>query len=136
MAPPEKRAIAPGTQPVRVDNIKAQSWADVHRSPPLVGQVFFVTNGSALDFEDMKVLDTLVDAYHAKLVRATQIGTTVQFAYYGYADYRYTKEHNYGLSQDRANAVRSHLDQRLAAYSSYGAKAKGLNHRAGMSINS
>jgi hypothetical protein len=87
MAPPEKRAVAPGTQPVRVDNIKEKSWVDVRRGSPLIGQIFFATDkpkkgdSPGLDYEDMALLDTIVTAYHPKLVRYGDLKKQVVFKF-------------------------------------------------------
>jgi outer membrane protein OmpA-like peptidoglycan-associated protein len=126
MATQNQRAAAPGIQIVRIDNVKAASWVEMRRSPPLIGQIFFSTDNATLDFDDMRLLDTIVDAYHPKLIRYGDIGKRVNFEYLGYADYRHTKEHNYALSQSRADVVSNHLSHRLRAYSAYGSGARGL----------
>jgi len=131
MGPPYNRAAAPGTQNVRSDNVKGESWVDVRKLPPLRGQIFFVTDEpkpdavNVLDDHDMEQLDKIVSEYWGKLVRYADLGRKVDFEYNGYADYRYTKEHNYDLSERRANAVAKYLEDKLGAFSSYRATVKG-----------
>lgn len=108
MAPPQKKAVAPGTQVIRSDADKERSWADPHfKPPPLVGRVFFKTNDATLDDDDMKQLEKLLLPYRQKL----SLGKPVYFEYLGYADYRYTRDHNDKLSQRRADAVANFLGQ-------------------------
>lgn len=126
MAPPEKRAVAPGKQTVRVDNVKDRSWIEP-RKAPLIGRVFFVTDKAELGSEEMAELDKIPDAYHAKLIRYQDLGKRLSFECNGYADHRSTNKHkdNYDLSAKRAAAVKDYLDARLAGYSSYVATASG-----------
>src|ERR1700678_3961292 len=100
MASPEQRAVAPGRQVHRFDNIKAKSWVDPTRENHLIGQIFFVTDKSDLDYDDMAELEKIVLAYPFRLSTRN-----VPFQYRGHADYRYTKDHNQNLSEQRAKAV-------------------------------
>ena len=126
MAPPEKRAVAPGAQPVRADSVKDKSWVDPRKSP-LIGRIFFTTDKADLGPEEMAELDKIHDAYYAKLVRYRDLGKLLDFEYNGYADYRPTSKHqdNYDLSAKRANAVKSYLETRLSGYSCYRGTATG-----------
>jgi hypothetical protein len=134
MAPPEKRVVAPGVQPVRTDNVKAQSWVNVRRNSRLIGQIFFATDNATLDFKDMALLDTVVLEYEPKVKRYNDLGRRVYFEYDGYADYRATPAHNYELSQKRADAVANHIGDaaRLGQYTisyAYASRGRGIDYR-------
>lgn len=123
MTSSEKRAVSPGAQIIRVDNVQARSWANVSNATSHVGQIFFATDDATLDDQDQEELQKIVDAYPAKLNVKR-----VPFTYYGFADYRYTKEHNYDLAQRRAQAVANFIGDRmrLGGYPNYGADVRGL----------
>lgn len=118
------RAAAPGKQVVRVDNVKAKSWVDVKRDTGHLGQIFFATDNAELDNHDMSVLDIIVKEYPPKLNANTS--KIFFFQYFGYADHRHTKEHNYNLSQKRADAVALYLSGYLSPHTNYAPEAKGL----------
>jgi hypothetical protein len=131
MAPPDKRAVAPGEQPIRSDNVKAKSWVNVRRHSPLIGQIFFATDNSILDNHDMEQLDIIDREYRPKL--NVDPKRSVYFTYLGFADYRYgvpskKVEYNRELSQKRADAVGRHLgdSMRLGGFRNYVAEVKGL----------
>jgi len=118
--------VAPGNNVVRVDNVKEKSWVDVRAKNGRIGQIFFATDSSKLDFADMAQLDKIDAAYGEKLHIKR-----VPFLFLGYADYRHSKEHNYQLSEDRAKAVAAHLNpgqqQRLSRFpKTYAPDARGM----------
>ena len=127
MAPPDKRAVAPGAQPVRIDNVKAESWVILDFPPPLIGRIYFPTDSSTLDDDDMRRLETIVNPYQTKLKDDGRRGLNVNFEFYGYTDKRHTKEYNYALAQRRADAVANYLGQpeRLGGFSNYVTESKG-----------
>jgi hypothetical protein len=110
MAPPDKRAVAPGEQPVRSDNQKAQSWVNVRRNSALIGQIFFATDNATLDNHDMEQLDIIDREYRPKL--NANANRNVYFTYLGFADYR----------------VARHVgdSMRLGGFANYVADVKGL----------
>lgn len=129
MATPEQRVAAPGKQVVRADNVKDRSWADPNTPmPPLVGRIYFVTDGSTLDDSDMAQLEKLINPYQQLLSKRRDMGGTVNFDFLGYCDHRAGKEYNYNLAQKRADAVANFFDQkfRFQGYSSYSPTSKGV----------
>jgi len=124
MSPPDKRSVGPGAQPMRVDSVKDMSWVDTSKAP-LIGRIFFVTARADLYDNDMAELNKIFLAYHAKLVRYSDLGKRLDFEINGYADRRHTKEYNYQLSENRANAVANYLATQLSAYSAYRATVRG-----------
>jgi outer membrane protein OmpA-like peptidoglycan-associated protein len=127
MASPQQRAVAPGTQLIRADNVKAQSWINPTSNHAHIGQIFFATDDATLDSRDMALLDDLCHQYEPEVRKSN--GPFV-FRYFGYADYRHTKEHNYDLSKLRAQAVADHVGAnaptRLGGLANYRADVRGL----------
>jgi hypothetical protein len=120
---PTDRFVAPGTQVVGGDSVQGVSWVNVDDAHGRIGQIFFPTDVATLDDLDMAELEKLVSSYDRKL-RQKRVG----FFFAGYADPRYTLEHNASLSEQRAQAVAGYVgDQaRLGGLSNYGAGVKGL----------
>jgi hypothetical protein len=106
MAQTDKRAAAPGKQRVRTDNIKDKSWADPQKKDGLVAQIFFGTNVTALDNQDMAELEKLINPYQENL---RNYDREIPFIYSGYADFRPSEEGNGQLSLDRAQGVAAYL---------------------------
>ncbi len=117
MAPPEKRTVAPGAQPVRIDNVKDKSWVDVHRLENLRSQIFFPTDDATLDKDAMDQLDIIVREYTPDM-RANP-SSNYLFEFYGHADHRHTDKHNQELSQRRAAAVEQYLWGYLSPFVNY-----------------
>jgi outer membrane protein OmpA-like peptidoglycan-associated protein len=89
---------------------QGQSWVNVNSSFGIIGQIFFQTDESSLDSQDMDQLDEIIQAYPPKLNVARD---PVRFEFYGLADHRHITSHNLALSQKRAEAVRDYLRDRL-----------------------
>ena len=88
MAPPQQRAVAPGTNVVRVDNIKDKSWVAADGDEGLLGQIFFATNDATLDSEDEAKLDEMAKLYAHDMILNPK--KKYYFFSFGYADHRPT----------------------------------------------
>src|ERR1700678_2016709 len=98
MAPPQKRAVAPGSQEQRVDNVKDDSWIVVDGQPGLLGQIFFATKDTTVDPDVQAKLDNMAQQYaHDMILNPT---TKYSFYFFGYADHRDTDALNAKLSRE------------------------------------
>ena len=88
--------------------VQGTSWVNVQSPFGVIGQIYFPTDVAALDFADMAELEKIVQAYPAPLnVRP------VHFEFFGFADYRSTKEYNFVLWQRRAQVVRDFIVEQM-----------------------
>lgn len=89
----------------------------------IVASVHFPTNRTALDGQDLAILDEVVQRY-----RMVLLGRRVTLRAIGYADHRGASRRNRSLGLGRARAVLRYLDAALGGarfYSSYPALSQG-----------
>jgi outer membrane protein OmpA-like peptidoglycan-associated protein len=97
------------------------TWVNVHSPTGLIGQVFFVTDESSLDDQDFEELQEIIDRYPPLLNIKRVI-----FSFHGFADHRFTKEHNQRLSEARAKNVKDFIEQGLFKHPSYVPEVRGF----------
>ncbi len=88
------------------------SHVDPFSADGVIGQIFFPTNGAAIDEQDAEELNKIPPAY-LPLLNAP--GAPVEFRFRGFADHRPTTQfgNNLGLSEARANSVKLFLQDRF-----------------------
>lgn len=123
MAPPQKRAVAPGAQPVRIDNVKERSWINTNGGG-LVGQIFFATDNATLDADDQAKLDAMAKEYEHDMILNPK--RKYHFFYFGYADHRAGDKYNLDLSKKRADAVELYLRSLLSLSPNYVTSVQGM----------
>jgi outer membrane protein OmpA-like peptidoglycan-associated protein len=112
-----------GSSPGSVDRTtQGVSKVDVHEPHGLLGQIFFPTEVSSLDSNDMAELDKLVSGYLPKLNAAKR---PKELFFHGFADHRFTREHNLNLSEERAETVRTFVKERFFDHPMFASRILG-----------
>jgi hypothetical protein len=112
------------------DKYQLTSWFDpsgYHKGRPLqfpegwlIGMIYFATDETSLDAGDTRALDYLYMAYAPQL-----LGSQPQrFTMIGYADYRYTEQHNQQLGTFRASSVQAYLSRKFQSFRSFSSDAR------------
>ncbi|MBT0961754.1 eCIS core domain-containing protein [Denitromonas iodatirespirans] len=93
---------------------QVMSWSTPHADPPVIAQVFFATNSTALTDDDKQALQRVVDAINA---HKGALLPAMKIEFEGYADPRSTsyKGGNGKLAYDRAESCEGYLRTHLSA---------------------
>jgi outer membrane protein OmpA-like peptidoglycan-associated protein len=116
MAFPNDRAAGPGTQTVRVDNIKEKSWLEAD-SDTCKGQIFFTTDVYHLSPEDEALIDEVAKKYASDMLLNPT--AKYKFIFAGYCDHRNGESYNKELSERRAEAVENRFRHTLGLSPNY-----------------
>ncbi len=120
----DDHAAGVGTQNVRLDNIKEQSWVSVNGEEGPLGQIFFSTASHTLSSDDLAMLDFVGRQYAGDM--ALNPGSEYTFYLFGYANHRDVPQGNLELSRERSEAVETTLRSHLGLLPNYVAATEGL----------
>jgi outer membrane protein OmpA-like peptidoglycan-associated protein len=90
-------------------------------SGKIMAKIYFPTSGHSLDANDAAALDELVDYYRHLL----ELGYNANLTFVGRADIRYHDDFNLKLSENRAKAARTYVDQRLRGFPKFKSSVRG-----------